>query len=110
MVAASEDTVRPTKRCLEDLGLRFPPYTELLSKMSHALVQRAQKVPQQEAAALSNEISRVRFWEARLQQRPAGSALALSGSFGNLLADRAPAGSPVAGLLMGCRARVGVST
>ena len=23
-------------------------------------------------AALSNEISRVRFWEARLQQRPAG--------------------------------------
>jgi hypothetical protein len=54
--------------------------------------------------ALSNEISRVRFWEARLRQRPAGSALALSGSFGSLLADRAPAGSPVAGLLMGCRA------
>src|ERR1019366_4511381 len=32
------------------------------------------------------------------------SALALSGSFGSLLADRAPAGSPVAGLQMGCRA------
>ena len=29
---------------------------------------------------------------------------------GGLLVDRAPAGSPVTGLLMGCRARFGVST
>jgi DNA-binding transcriptional MerR regulator len=31
-------------------------------------------------------------------------------SFRGLLTDRAPAGSPVTGLLMGCRARLGVST
>lgn len=52
MVASSEDTpaVRPTKRCLDDLGLRFPTYTDSLSDASHPLVQRAQKIPQQEAA------------------------------------------------------------
>ena len=38
------------------------------------------------------------------------SALALPGPFGGLLTDRVPAGSPVTGLLMGCRARFGVST
>jgi len=52
MVAANEvaSPVRPTKRCLEDLGLQFPPYTELLSKVNHALVQRAQSIPEQQAA------------------------------------------------------------
>jgi hypothetical protein len=30
--------------------------------------------------------------------------------FLGLISDRAPAGSPVTGLLMGCRARFGVST
>src|ERR1039458_8017994 len=39
-----------------------------------------------------------------------GSALTEPGPFGDLLTDRAPAGSPVTGLLMGCRARLGVST
>ena len=39
-----------------------------------------------------------------------GSALTEPGPFGGLLTDRAPAGSPVTGLLMGCRARLGVST
>jgi len=35
-----------------------------------------------------------------------GIALPLTGPLGGLLTDRAPAGSPVTGLLMGCRARL----
>ncbi|HVB43675.1 MAG TPA: cytochrome P450, partial [Streptosporangiaceae bacterium] len=80
-VTPIKDMVRTTTRDVDLRGARIPAGAEVMLLYP------------------SNEISRVRFWEARLQQRPAGSALALSGSFGNLLADRAPAGSPVAGLL-----------
>src|SRR5664279_4366064 len=59
---------------------------------------------------LPNETSRVSLWEAWLAAA-GGSALALPGlSIRGLLTDRAPAGSPVSGLLLGCRARFGVST
>jgi putative transposase len=50
------------------------------------------------------------FWEARPQQRPAGQHSRNRATFGGLTTDRAPAGSPATGLLMGCRARFGVST
>src|SRR5215472_14070959 len=66
MVASSDDKreVRPTKRCLDDLGLRFPPYTDSLSEVGHPLVQRAQKIPEQEAAGGVERIRSVtdRIW------------------------------------------------
>jgi hypothetical protein len=50
-------------------------------------------------------------WEALAKQRPAGQhSLYRALNTEDLLTDRAPAGSPVTGLLMGCRARFGVST
>jgi hypothetical protein len=56
-----------------------------------------------------NEVSRAFY--GRLS-RSSGRRVSTHGtrSFRGLLTDRAPAGSPVTGLLMGCRARLGVST
>ncbi len=57
-----------------------------------------------------NETSRA--FSARLS-RSSGRRVSTHGTRplpGVLLTDRAPAGSPVTGLLMGCRARFGVST
>ena len=45
-------------------------------------------------------------WEALLQQRPADQHSPFRAPLGGLLTDRAPAGTPVTGLLMGCRARI----
>jgi hypothetical protein len=49
-------TVRPTKRCLDDLGVAFPPYTESLSGLSHPLVRRAQSLPEEVAAGGAERI------------------------------------------------------
>ena len=51
----------------------------------------------------------VPVWEALAKQRPAGQH-SVNLVLRDLWLDRAPAGSPVIGLLMGCRARFGVST
>src|SRR5664279_723339 len=51
-------------------------------------------------------VSSGRLWPAAA----GGSALVEPGLVRDLRRDRAPAGSPVTGLLMGCRARFGVST
>ncbi len=56
-------------------------------------------------AAESNEISRASMGGSAAAAA-GGSALTETGSFGGLLTDRAPAGSPVTGLLMRCRARL----
>lgn len=58
---------------------------------------------------LTNEISRASM-RGSAAAATGRSALTLTGPFGGLLTDRAPAGSPVTELLMGCRARFGVST
>jgi hypothetical protein len=42
--------VRPTKRCLDDLGLSFPTLDESLSELEHPLVKRAQLVPKEAEA------------------------------------------------------------
>jgi len=49
-------------------------------------------------------------WETQLQQRPVGQHSLLQARFGGLMSDRVPTGSPVTELLVGCRARFGVST
>jgi hypothetical protein len=43
--ASSDGTVRPTRRCLQDLGLKFPPLEEPISGLDHPLVRHAQRVP-----------------------------------------------------------------
>jgi hypothetical protein len=43
-------SVRPTKRCLDDLGLSFPNVNESLSELEHPLVRRAQLVPEEAEA------------------------------------------------------------
>jgi hypothetical protein len=40
-----DDQVRPTKRCLDDLGLTFPDAAEPLSEIDHPLIQKAQATP-----------------------------------------------------------------
>jgi hypothetical protein len=43
--------VRPTKRCLDDLGLSFPALKQSLSELAHPLIQRAQRIPEEVDAA-----------------------------------------------------------
>jgi hypothetical protein len=40
-------SVRPTKRCLDDLGLSFPSLNESLSGLSHPLLKKAQLIPEE---------------------------------------------------------------
>lgn len=42
--------VRPTKRCLDDLGLTFPPLTVPLHDVKHDLVVKAQRLPEELAS------------------------------------------------------------
>jgi hypothetical protein len=46
-----ENGVRPTRRCLGDLGLSFPDLTTPLSHIAHPLIQRAQRIPEEVGAA-----------------------------------------------------------
>ena len=50
MVSSKQAFVRPTKRCLDDLGLSFPTLDESLSELEHPLVKRAQLVPEEAEA------------------------------------------------------------
>lgn len=40
-----DDQVRPTKRCLDDLGLTFPYIARPLSELDHPLIRKAQDTP-----------------------------------------------------------------
>ncbi len=42
--------VRPTKRCLDDLELRFPPLEVPLHQAEHDLVAKAQRLPDESAS------------------------------------------------------------
>lgn len=50
MESSKQASVRPTKRCLDDLGLSFPTLNESLSGLDHPLVKRAQLVPEEAEA------------------------------------------------------------
>jgi hypothetical protein len=47
---SQREPVRPTKRCLDDLGVSFPPLEQQLDVMDHPVVIRAQRVPLEVAA------------------------------------------------------------
>jgi hypothetical protein len=42
--------VRPTRRCLDDLGLSFPTLDVPLHELDHPIVQRAQRIPSEVAS------------------------------------------------------------
>jgi len=48
--------VRPTKRCLDDLGLAFPPVDLPLHEVDHPMVKKAQQTPAEVAASGAERI------------------------------------------------------
>ncbi|WP_433165461.1 hypothetical protein [Kribbella sp. CA-247076] len=50
MTAGEVEGVRPTKRCLSDVGLTFPPVNQPLASISHSLIEKAQQLPAEVAA------------------------------------------------------------
>lgn len=56
--------VRPTKRCLDDLDLSFPPLEQPLHEMEHALIAKAQRVPSEVAAGGAERVLAIddRVW------------------------------------------------
>ena len=54
--ASAQDPVRPTRRCLDDLGLEFPPLSQPLPGLGHPLVNRAQRIPAEVSAGGAERI------------------------------------------------------
>src|SRR5262245_7793966 len=50
MVDSDGNAVRPTRRCLDDVGLPFPPLEHSLHLVKHPIIARAQQVPLEVAA------------------------------------------------------------
>lgn len=48
--------VRPTKKCLSDIGLTFPVLTRALSDLDHPVVRKSQSVPDEVAAGGAERI------------------------------------------------------
>ena len=44
-MTTQQEPVRPTKRCLDDLGLAFPSVEQSLDTISHPLIAKAQHIP-----------------------------------------------------------------
>lgn len=56
MTGPTEPCVRPTKRCLDQIGLSFPDLATPLCRLSHDLVRRAQAVPNEVKAGGAERI------------------------------------------------------
>lgn len=58
------DHVRPTKRALDDLGLKFPLLTQPLHAMSHRVIEHAQRVPEEVGAGGAERVRELddRVW------------------------------------------------
>ncbi|MGQ7312858.1 hypothetical protein ACUOFU_14210 [Microbacterium arabinogalactanolyticum] len=57
-------SVRPTKRSLDDLGVRFPPLDTPLHEIGHELISKAQRLPDEHAAGGAERILAIsdRVW------------------------------------------------
>ncbi|MGX1693753.1 hypothetical protein ACWIBQ_00015 [Microbacterium keratanolyticum] len=57
-------SVRPTKRCLDDLGLRFPPLELPLHETEHDLIAKAQRLPDETASGGAERVVAIedRVW------------------------------------------------
>ncbi|WP_139135620.1 hypothetical protein [Micromonospora yangpuensis] len=64
MSESSRSFVRPTKRCLDDLELRFPPLEQPLHDLKDPVVAKSQQVPQEVAAGGAQRIRAIedRIW------------------------------------------------
>ncbi len=86
MNAGGPESVRPTKRCLSDLGLDFPRLTEPLHSLDHPLVRHAQDLPQKCALNAAERVVAITdrvWWKLKTgQQRGMG------GKFPSFSADR----------------------
>jgi hypothetical protein len=56
VIDPSRVAVRPTKRCLDDLELKFPPIQRPLYELDHPVVRKAQQVPLEVAAGGAERI------------------------------------------------------
>ncbi|MCA1307860.1 hypothetical protein LC082_13235 [Microbacterium esteraromaticum] len=56
--------MRPTKRCLDDLGLRFPPLDVPLPEAAHDLIVKAQRLPDEFASGGAERVLAIddRVW------------------------------------------------
>lgn len=63
-MTSHQEAVRPTKRCLDDLGLRFPSVEQSLDTLDHPVVAKAQQVPAEVAAHGAERVllARDRVW------------------------------------------------
>ncbi len=86
MDAGGPESVRPTKRCLSDLGLDFPRLTVPLHSLDHPLVRHAQDLPQKCALNAAERVVAITdrvWWKLKTgQQRGMG------GKFPSFSADR----------------------
>jgi hypothetical protein len=75
-----DSSVRPTKRCLDDLDLPVPYLTKPLESIEHTLVRRAQQVPAEQAAKGAERILSLsdRLWYKVKSGRHRGAVTALS--------------------------------
>ena len=60
----NDHAVRPTKRCLSDLGLSFPTVNTPLSAIDHPLIGKAQRLPDDVASGGAERIKALtdRVW------------------------------------------------
>jgi hypothetical protein len=63
-VTIRKEPVRPTKRCLDDLGLPFSSVERPLDTLDHSVVAKAQHVPREVAAHGAERVllARDRVW------------------------------------------------
>lgn len=64
MIDSTPNSVRPTKRCLDNLGLNFPPLEVALHALPQVLVAKAQQVPAEVVAGSAERIRAIkdRVW------------------------------------------------
>ncbi|WP_326561270.1 hypothetical protein [Micromonospora sp. NBC_01796] len=60
MTEPTHSPVRPTKRCLQDLELIFPPLEQSLEAIQHPVIARAQQVPHEVVAHGAERIRAIR--------------------------------------------------
>lgn len=80
MSTPSNDFVRPTRRCLDDLGVAVPHLTEPLHDVDHPLVKKSQNLPKQNAAGGAERIISLtdRIWLKVKTGRWRGAATCLT--------------------------------
>ncbi|MFF0230414.1 hypothetical protein [Micromonospora sp. NPDC005254] len=83
--------VRPTKRCLDDLNLGFPPLEQALDQLGNPLIVKAQLVPEEVAAGSAERILAIRdrvWFKAKVQSlRGAVTKLDPTGDYGLEIAE-----------------------